>query len=174
MRSAARSLQLVAALGVGVALLGPAPGARAADPAEAPQWAYAITHDLMSPFCPGRSLHDCPSPQADELRLWILTQAAAGASEDEVLELLYARFGDQLRSAPKPEGWGLTAYVIPILFLALGLPVVYVILRRMARSRTGSVPPGRVPHEPAPSPAAPPPAVDDDELARRIDAELAS
>src|SRR5262249_61611463 len=44
----------------------------------APAWAYDLPNDLMSPFCPGRSLADCPSPDAASLRMWILVQAAAG------------------------------------------------------------------------------------------------
>jgi len=157
-----------------------APGEAPADPSAAPQWAYAITHELMSPFCPGRSLHDCPSPQADELRLWILTQAAAGASQDEVVETLYARFGEQLRSTPKAEGWGLTAYLLPAAFALLGLPLVYAILRRLARSDAAppaAAPPRDVapPRDAAPpGDAAPPPGGGEDEYARRIDAELAS
>ncbi len=96
-------------------------------------WAYAMAHELMSPFCPGRTLAECPSPSAGELRMWILTQAAAGASKDEIEVMLYERFGDVIRSTPRPEGWGLTAFVVPVLFFVLGGPLVFWITRRLVR-----------------------------------------
>jgi cytochrome c-type biogenesis protein CcmH/NrfF len=111
-------VRLAAVLSLGVLLVWPGLGAAqglADDPegtgaAGPPAWAYAIAHELMSPFCPGRTLAACPSPQADQLRQWILFQAAAGQSEAEVEEMLYERFGDVLRSTPKAEGgWGISA-----------------------------------------------------------------
>lgn len=101
----------------------------------APPWSYAMAHDLMSPYCPGRTLAECPSPQATDLRFWILTQAAAGVSEEDVRMMLAERFGDVLLAAPRAEGWGLTAYVVPIAFFVIGGPVVVLILRRLT---TGS------------------------------------
>ena len=102
---------------------------------EAPAWAYSMAHDLMSPYCPGRTLAECPSPQATDLRFWILTQAAAGVSETDVRGMLNDRFGDILLSAPKAEGWGLSAYAIPIAFFVLGGPVVFFVLRRISGGR---------------------------------------
>jgi cytochrome c-type biogenesis protein CcmH/NrfF len=134
-----------------------------ADPVEPDGWAYAMAHDLMSPFCPGRTLAECPSPQADELRLWILTQAAAGAPQEEIQEALYERFGDQILSAPRPEGWGLAAYVIPIVGFILGGGVVWLALRRLVGSTKNA------------SPAVVPAGSEmtaDRELERRIDEEL--
>ena len=45
-----------------------------------PDWVYDVANELMSPFCPGRTLADCPSPDAASLRMWIAVQAAAGRS----------------------------------------------------------------------------------------------
>src|SRR5262249_46943456 len=84
-----------------------------ADRGASTRWAYDLANDLMSPFCPGRSLADCPSPDAASLRMWILVQAAAGRTRDDVEQELYARYGEVIRAAPKAEGWGLAAYWIP-------------------------------------------------------------
>lgn len=127
-----RPLRRVALLLVGLVGLG-ASAAQAEAAAPDVDWAYALAHELMSPFCPGRTLAECPSPNAAELRMRIINQAAAGNNREAVLALLYEEFGeDVLRSAPKAEGWGLTAYVIPIGFFVLGGPVVVMIIRRMA------------------------------------------
>jgi hypothetical protein len=47
---------------------------------EAEGWSYEMWNDLMSPFCPGRTLADCPSDKAEELRQWIVDQEAGGRS----------------------------------------------------------------------------------------------
>lgn len=101
-----------------------------------PSWAYQLAHDLMSPYCPGRTLSACPSPQAAELRQWILFQAASGQSREDIEASLYDQFGDQILSAPKAEGWGLSAYVVPVLGFLLGGGLVAFLLRRLV---TGTV-----------------------------------
>jgi cytochrome c-type biogenesis protein CcmH/NrfF len=116
------------------AFLSAAP-ARAADPpadaaAANERWAYDLAHDLMSPFCPGRSLAECPSPQADQLRLWIIEQARAGVTREEVEAELAANFGDQIRQTPRAEGIGLVAYAVPAGFVVVGAALLAFFLRR--------------------------------------------
>jgi len=130
---------LVTRLGLAVGLVlavGVAPLALAADP-DAPgeavdeSWAYEVWHDTMSPYCPGRTLAECPSPQADQLRLWILDQASAGATREEVEQAMFREFGDQILTAPRAEGWGLAAYVIPLAGFVLGGGIVILVVRRL-------------------------------------------
>jgi len=132
-------------------------------------WGYAIAHEIMSPFCPGRTLAACTSSQADELRQWILLQEAAGTSKEEVEAILYERFGDVVLAAPKPEGWGLGAYVIPIGAFALGAAAIPFLLRRMVgrEQKTAAA------KESGPAPASPAP-LDDAALERLVDEELAA
>ncbi len=124
-------------LAVGLALaVGVAPLALAADPAAPGEavndsWAYEVWHDTMSPYCPGRTLAECPSPQADQLRLWILDQASAGATREEVEQAMFREFGDQILTAPRAEGWGLAAYVIPLVGFVLGGGIVVLVVRRL-------------------------------------------
>ena len=130
------SLLLVAAL------LGPA--LADAQQGEAAGWGYSLAHELMSPFCPGRTLAQCTSPQAQELRQWILMQEAAGATRAEVRANLLERYGDAIRSAPKPEGWGLSAYLLPLVFFLGGGGLVVIFLRprscnQSSRGRSASV-----------------------------------
>ncbi len=142
------TLRRLAALGGALllcAFAGPATGQGLSDDASGsgasgpPAWAYSLAHDLMSPFCPGRTLAACPSPQADQLRQWILFQAAAGQTQEELEAQLYERFGDVLLSAPKAEGgWGISAYAIPIGGFLLGGPLVAFAIFRLARGREGA------------------------------------
>lgn len=144
-----------------VALLCAAPLVAAAEQG----WAYDVANEMMSPYCPGRALSECPSPQAADLRAWIVAQERAGASREQVEETLYAEFGDQLRQAPRPEGLGLLAYVIPVVLVVAGALVLGVFFRhvRSRREARGEAAPG------APTPRDP-----DPELLRRVDAELAA
>jgi len=127
--------------------------------AAADTWHQELWTGLMSPFCPGRILIDCPSPQAAELREWIAAQEAAGRSRQEVEAQLYAQFGDVILQAPKPRGFGLAAYVIPLAAFAVGGAVVWLFLRRQSRGGPLEPPPAR--------------AAVDPEVERLIDEELA-
>ena len=134
--------------------------------------AYDLAGEVMSPFCPGRTLSSCPSPQAAELIQWVVLQESAGATREEVEEQLYVRYGDAIRSAPKPEGWGLAAYVIPLLAAVLGIGLVVWILRRLSAGGTpqqaamaGAVAAAEPAHEALRTPA-------DDEIERLVDQEL--
>ncbi len=120
---------VLAALWLAAAVSLPVAG-RGADDAG---WAYALADELMSPYCPGRTLAECPSQQAQTLRMWLITQEAAGRSEDEVMAELLERFGDEILAAPRPEGFGLAAYVIPVLLFLLGGLIVGVTIKRQTR-----------------------------------------
>ena len=132
-----------------------------AAPAGAESWRMDAYNDLMSPYCPGRTLADCPSGDAAELRAWIGAQEEAGRSREDVEAQLYRMYGDVLRSAPRAQGWGLLAYATPALALAAGGALLFFFLRRQGR---GSVEP------PAPVPVA----HGDRELERQVEEELRS
>jgi cytochrome c-type biogenesis protein CcmH len=135
----------------------------AAEAQEPEGWAYDVANEIMSPYCPGRTLAECPSSQAGDLRAWILVQEAAGRSREDVEVDLYERFGDVILAAPRAEGFGITAYAIPILaFLAGGVLVVVFLRRQTAEAAAATAPTG---------PAAPVPG--DAELERIVDEELA-
>jgi len=154
-------LRMLGLAGIFAALLLGASTATAADGeavAEPEGWAYQMSHDLMSPYCPGRTLSACPSPQADDLRMWLIVQEASGRSREDVEAELYERYGEVLRAAPLAEGFGMTAYVFPVVAFLAGGVIVGVFLRRQTR----------VAADPAPSAPAP-----DPELERAIDQELA-
>lgn len=159
---------------LGLILAVPARGQSLADESSAsggpPPWAYSMAHDLMSPFCPGRTLASCPSPQADQLRQWILFQAAAGQTREQIEESLFERFGDTVRSAPKAEGgWGISAYAIPIGGFSFGLAFVGWMLTRLARAGPELVP-TPLSAKPAASTGV---AISDAELKRLVDEEFA-
>ena len=153
-------LRMLGLVGMFAALLLGVSTATAAEEASAvPEgWAYKLPNQLMSPFCPGRTLSACTSPQAEDLRLWLIVQEASGRSREDVEAELFERYGDVLRSAPRATGFGLTAYVFPVVAFLVGGVVVAVFLRRQTRAVA------------KPEPSSHP---SDPELERVIDQELA-
>ncbi len=153
-------LRMLGLAGISAALLlGVSTATAAGEATAAPEgWAYKLPHDLMSPFCPGRTIADCSSPQAESLRMWLIVQEASGRSREDVEAELYERYGDVLRPAPRARGFGLTAYVFPVVVFLAGGVVVAVFLRRQTRAAAT--------HEPSSQPSDP-------ELERIIDQELA-
>jgi cytochrome c-type biogenesis protein CcmH len=147
---------LVLAIALAGSMAGPVSAADDAKP-----WHYDVWNTTMSPFCPGRALIDCPSSQAAELRDWIVAQEKAGRPREAVEAELYERFGDVILQAPKATGFGLAAYVIPVVGVALGALVLVIFLRRQAASAQRA---------PAPMAMAPDPELDrliDEEMSRR-------
>lgn len=133
-RATRRSGWLALVLGAGIAIAGLA--AHAQSPERPSGWGYHLANELMSPYCPGRTLNDCPSSQASELKRWILAQEAAGRREADVETELYARYGDVILQAPRASGFGLAAYVLPVLAVLAGATLIATFLRRQRPSNT--------------------------------------
>ena len=148
------SVRLRPATAFGFACLGLALAAGAA--AEDPKgWAYALSREMMSPFCPGRSLSDCPSTEAESLRMWILVQEAGGRERSDVEAELLDRYGDVILAAPRAQGFGWAAYLLPAAVFVAGGILLGVFLRTQTRMSHGLAPD----------------ALDPD-LSRRVDEEL--
>ena len=128
-----RTVGSVLVLLLGIAWALPAPGAD-----EKSGWGYQLSREMMSPYCPGRALSDCPSPPAAELRQWIVEQEKAGISRSAVEEELFRVYGDQLLQAPRAEGMGLMAYLIPAAAFTAGAVLVVLFLRRQRLAIDGS------------------------------------
>ncbi len=148
-------------------------------------WGYDLGSELMSPYCPGRTVSSCPSPQAAELVQWIVSQEAAGSTREEVLAILIERFGEEILAAPPAKGVNLWIYILPILGFVVGGGLAAYALRRIVAGGGGG---GRgiVPGDGASIGSDPPADVGvifsqadtaspiDEALARRVDADLAA
>lgn len=120
--------------------------------------AARLIDQVMSPFCPGLVLTNCPSLSADSLRRAIRARFDAGATRQQVLAELEAAYGDAVRAAPAQSGFGLLAWVVPgALILLGGFALAAYIRGRQAPALAGA---------PRPNAAAPSPL--DDELAARL------
>lgn len=100
--------------------------------------AYEIYQQVFSPFCPGRSLNDCPSSKAHDLKVEIRQQLEQGEAPDVVLERVFQRFGDQYRAVPQYTGFGKLVWWAPLSFLMVGA-IVALCIARGRSGKTGSV-----------------------------------
>lgn len=150
-----------------------APGANAESGPLAERRVHEISGSVLSPFCPGRSLNDCPSSQAGELKNEIRSMVEAGRSDAQIYEALFARYGESIRATPEARGWGLLAWLSPFVFLGAGFLILMFWLRGRRQDQQLLHAAVKQPHErdPLRAPAPPQTALDED-LSRAIDEEL--
>jgi len=121
--------------------------------------ARRIYHQLMSPFCPGQTLYNCRSSQAEMLRHQIRERLARGEAPEAIIATLVEQYGEGIRGAPRNRGLGRLAWIAPAVILLLGGIAVFSYLRR---------------HVARPGAAAPVSAPADSELRSRVEKELES
>ncbi len=123
------------------AVLAVAPAAAVAAPQDV---ANDIAGRITSPFCPGVTLHDCPSQAAADLRNRISAWAEAGWGRTRIMARLESEYGQEIRAVPPASGTGLIAWALPVVVLATGAGVAFVLLRhwsaRTPQTRLGDGP----------------------------------
>ena len=82
--------------------------------------ANEISEEVMSPFCPGVTLEECPSQAALDLRQKIRTWAEQGWSRERIMSELEDSFGSRIYAMPQ-DSKGLGAWALPVGALLLGI-----------------------------------------------------
>lgn len=123
-------LALVAVVVVAAGALSPAHATPATDSPEWQKTYNRMVTEIMSPYCHGLTLDNCPTQGATELRNEIKTWLMAGRTEEWVLDELELRFGPSILGAPRLSGMGLLAWFAPPVFFFFGTIGVVVYLRR--------------------------------------------
>ena len=111
---------------VALAVLLPAVAAAQPEPANAEQ----VVRQVMSPFCPGKVLSDCPSPRAAEWRVDVHRWASEGVPAPAIIDRLQARTpAFDLRRRPPPR----ETSAVPIAAFAMASLVLLWAARRLVR-----------------------------------------
>jgi cytochrome c-type biogenesis protein CcmH len=116
-----------------------------------------IEDEVMCLQC-GTPLNLSNAAVADRERAFIRREIARGKTKQQIKDELVARFGPSVLALPEDEGFGLAAYLVPVLAVLLALVGVVVAARRW--------------RQPAQAAAALPEL--DPVEARRLDRELAA
>ena len=112
--------------------------------------------EVMCPVC-GTTLDQSNAPAAQQIKRVITRRIAAGDTKSEIKDRLVAEYGEAILAAPRREGFGLLAWWLPVIGIALAAAIVGVGAWRWSHSRE------REPAGPHLDPA----------LERRLDDELA-
>jgi cytochrome c-type biogenesis protein CcmH len=124
-----RRLVIAAAMAAAV-LFALAPITASASPQDI---ANSISEQVMSPFCPGVTLHDCPSDNAIQLRSQISRWAAMGWSRQRIMGKLLAEYGPDIRAVPSDRGASLLVWLLPAIAVVLGAITAVALARRWTK-----------------------------------------
>lgn len=92
--------------------------------------ATALADELRCPVCQGLSIHDSPSPLAQDMKNLIRSQVAAGASDEDVRRYFVSKYGEWVLLQPDPQGFNLLVYLLPAFALLGGAGLILVAVRR--------------------------------------------
>jgi len=115
------------------------------DKAAAQAEAQVLFREVMSPFCPGLTLADCPSPNAFELRKDIQACLERGESRESIVDALVAQYGTELLSDPSDTPIGRVVWGVPFLLAVLAAGVLAILVRRMTRGQQAETAAGAEP-----------------------------
>lgn len=138
--------------------------ARAASPGAKTTFSE-VAGALMSPVCPGKLLHDCPSSEGAQLRELVRRKIFAGETKEQIVRYFVEVYGRDVLPKPPAEGFYLTAWLLPFGGLLAGFGVVFVLVRAWTR-RPEEAEQSQVSRE------APQKAASDDSLENRLQREL--
>lgn len=121
-----------------------------------------VEDEVMCPTCK-MPLNTAQSPQADEQREFIRGLIAEGRSKQEIKDALVFEYGENVLADPQDDGFGLAAYVVPIVLIVILAAGLAALLPRRRRRR-------RAPATGVAAAGGPELSADD---AARLDADLA-
>ena len=94
---------------------------------------YAISQEILSPFCPGKTLAMCPSPAAAEVRREIQAMASQGVEKEAIKAQIIETYGEEFRIVEPPASDNLA--LLTAIAVGLGLCILAVAL--ISRRRKG-------------------------------------
>jgi cytochrome c-type biogenesis protein CcmH len=93
----------------------------------------AVAAQLRCPVCQGLSIQDSPSELSQQMRSLVKDQLKAGKSPDEVKAYFVSKYGEWILLEPKPRGFNLLVYALPVLLVAGGIGLIAVLVKRWTR-----------------------------------------
>jgi cytochrome c-type biogenesis protein CcmH len=92
--------------------------------------AYNLAVRLKCPICAGESLAGSQTDLAKNLRLRIDEEIAAGSTDDEIIAMFVANYGEQVLLDPPRTGWGIALWAVPLGIAVVGGVAVYGLKRK--------------------------------------------
>jgi cytochrome c-type biogenesis protein CcmH len=100
---------------------------------------HYLSEELRCPKCQNQNIADSNAPIAQDLRKLLHQQLEQGASDEEILEYMVARYGEFVRYRPRFDGVTVLLWLAPVLLLLAGIGVLMAVLRsRPGKRGTGT------------------------------------
>lgn len=98
-----------------------------------------ISNEIYSPFCPGKTLMMCTSPNAAAVRRDIQDMVREGKDKERIKNEIVARYGEEFRlvEPPAQDNVALAALII-IGFLLAAIAVFFFSRRKLQTTKTGA------------------------------------
>ena len=126
---------IVPIIALSVLVVGLWPGDEPAPDPEAR--AYNLSIRLKCPICAGESIAGSQTDLAKDLRARIDDEIAAGSTDDEIIAMFVASYGEQVLLDPPSTGWGAALWAVPLGVLVVGGIAIFG-LRRRDRAPVGA------------------------------------
>ena len=126
---------IVPVIALGVLVAGLWPGDESAPDPEAR--AYNLSVRLKCPICAGESIAGSQTDLAKDLRTRIDDEIAAGSTDDEIIAMFVASYGEEVLLDPPSTGWGAALWAVPLGVLIIGGFAIFG-LRRRERKPVGA------------------------------------
>ena len=88
-----------------------------------------LSAELRCPKCQNQNIADSNAPIAQDLRKLLHQQLEEGATDEEILDYMVARYGEFVRYRPRFSGATAVLWLAPVLLLLAGLVVAILTLR---------------------------------------------
>lgn len=92
-----------------------------------------VASQLRCPVCQGLSIQDSPSELSQQMRAVVKDQLRAGRTPDEVKAYFISKYGEWILLEPKPHGFNILVYAMPVLLVIVGLGVIFLAVRKWTR-----------------------------------------
>lgn len=98
---------------------------------------HQLSGELRCPKCQNQNIADSNAPIAKDLRQLLYTQLEEGASDQEILDYMVARYGEFVRYRPSFSSATAVLWLAPLLLLMAAVVVVVLTLRGRRNAATG-------------------------------------
>lgn len=88
----------------------------------------AVAKTLYCPVCENIPLDVCPTQACAQWRDLIRLKLSQGATTEEIRQYFALNYGDRVLSTPPPQGLNLIVYILPPVFLIIGVTILYIVL----------------------------------------------
>jgi cytochrome c-type biogenesis protein CcmH len=95
-----------------------------------------IAKQLRCPICESVSVADSPAELAGQMRGVIRKKLEAGESEQQIVDYFVAAYGDAVLLEPPRRGLGWAVWLGPLIVLAAGAAILWLVLRAWARNES--------------------------------------